>query len=281
MNYRHAYHAGNFADVLKHTALVACLLHLRKKETPFAVIDSHGGRGLYDIGGEEARKTGEAADGISRLLPLDALPGVLDPYRELVRGFGANFYPGSPLIAARLLRAKDRLIVIEKHPEEFAALSCALAGENRARIISGDFYRDLSGLLPPKERRGLILIDPPYEAEDEFAQATRMLIDAYRRFATGIFVFWYPAKARAKVAASAGELLNSGVSSLLKVEFDTGAPEASKAQERSLKLAAAGVLVINPPFGFSQDMQTMLAFLEQKLAQGPRARGALEIIAER
>jgi 23S rRNA (adenine2030-N6)-methyltransferase len=128
MNYRHAYHAGNFADVLKHAALVSVLLHLRKKDAPFAVIDTHGGRGLYDLGGAEAQKTAEAANGILRLLPRDSLPGVLACYCDLVRGFGEGVYPGSPLIAARLLRTKDRLVGIEKHPEEYASLAAALAG---------------------------------------------------------------------------------------------------------------------------------------------------------
>src|ERR1700730_13749860 len=194
MNYRHAYHAGNFADVLKHAALVSVILHLRKKDSPFAVIDTHGGRGLYDLGGAEARKTAEAADGILRLLQRGSLPGVLAPYCDLVRGFGEGVYPGSPLIAAKLLRPKDRLVAIEKHPEEHASLASALAGDQRARIVLGDFHRELPRLLPPPERRGLLLIDPPYESEGEFSDATRTAVAAYQRFANGIILFWYPAK---------------------------------------------------------------------------------------
>jgi len=281
MNYRHAYHAGNFADVLKHAALVAVLLHLRKKETPFAVIDTHGGRGLYDIAGPEAIKTGEAADGIGRLMPLDAVPGVLSPYRDLVRGFGDGFYPGSPLIAARLLRAKDRLIAIEKHPEEYAALAAALAGVPGTRAVKGDGYRELARLLPPPERRGLVLIDPPYEAVDEFAQATRAAVAAHRRFATGIILLWYPAKERPAIEASAGELLNAGVSSLLKVELDVDAPQSAVAGGRGPPLSAAGLLVVNPPFGFAGEMKTILAFLARTLPQGPDARGIVHGFAER
>src|SRR6266566_253411 len=178
MNYRHAYHAGNFADVLKHAALVSVLLHLRKKDTPFAVIDTHGGRGLYDLSGAEAQKTAESANGILRLLQQDAPPGVLAPYCDLVRSFGIRVYPGSPLIASRLLRAKDRLVAIEKHPEEHASLAAALAGVKGARAILGDFERELARLLPPPERRGVLLIDPPYEGEEEFADATRVAVDA-------------------------------------------------------------------------------------------------------
>src|SRR5579871_1935961 len=208
MNYRHAYHAGNFADVLKHASLVAVLLHLRKKDTPFAVIDCHGGRGVYDLSGQEANKTGEAAAGIGRLLPLDSIPTALQPYLDLVRSLGPGVYPGSPLIAEKLLRPKDRLVVVEKHPDEYAALAGVLGKERRARLIQGDYAKELLKLLPPPERRGAVLIDPPYETPDEFAEATRLLIAAYRRFANGIFLLWYPAKEAPSVDASVGELLN-------------------------------------------------------------------------
>ncbi|HEY4264191.1 MAG TPA: 23S rRNA (adenine(2030)-N(6))-methyltransferase RlmJ [Micropepsaceae bacterium] len=272
MNYRHAFHAGNFADCLKHAALVAVLLHLRKKQTPFAVIDTHGGRGLYDIAGEEAKKTGEAEAGIKRLLRAPSVPGVLDLYRECVRGFGEGAYPGSPLIASKFLRPQDRLIAIEKHPEEQAALSAALAHEKRVRVVQGDYVRELPRFLPPPERRGVVLIDPPYEAEDEFARATRTLLAAHARFATGIFLFWYPAKERALVGASAGELLNAGIASLLRVELDVGAPEEKREETRE-RLSAAGLLIVNPPFGFAGEMQRIMPFLERHLAQGTGARG--------
>jgi 23S rRNA (adenine2030-N6)-methyltransferase len=280
MNYRHAYHAGNFADVLKHAALVSVILYLRRKDTPFAVIDAHGGRGLYDLGGAEAKKTAEAADGILPLLRRDALPGVLAPYCDLVRSFGEGVYPGSPLIAARLMRMTDRLVAIEKHPEEQASLAAALAGDQRARIILGDFHRELPRLLPPPERRGLVLIDPPYEVEDEFSDATRTAIAAHRRFANAIVLFWYPAKTRAKIAASAGEFLNAGVRSLLKVEFDTGASQLTIVEGRAPPLAAAGLLVANPPFGFADEMRAIMPFLTQVIGRGPDAQGVVEIIAE-
>src|SRR5688572_1587756 len=182
MNYRHAYHAGNFADVLKHAALVAVLSHLRKKQAPFAVIDAHAGRGIYDLSSVEAKKTGEAEGGVLRLLGESGLPQPLPLYCEIVRSFGEGRYPGSPLIAAKLLRAKDRLVAIEKHPDEFAALEGALSGVKRARAVEGDFRRELKRLLPPLERRGVVLVDPPYEADDEFILATREIIACWRRF---------------------------------------------------------------------------------------------------
>jgi 23S rRNA (adenine2030-N6)-methyltransferase len=212
---------------------------------------------------------------------MDALPGVLAPYCDAVRGFGTRVYPGSPLIAARLLRAKDRLVAIEKHPDEHAALAAALAGERGGRAILGDFHRELPRLLPPPERRGVLLIDPPYEAEDEFSAATRVAVDALGRFANGIVLFWYPAKARAKVAASAGELLNAGSRSLLRIEFDTGASPSAVAEGRAPPLTAAGLLVVNPPFGFAHDMLIIMPVLAKAMGRGPEARGTVEIIAER
>ena len=170
MNYRHAYHAGNFADVMKHTALVAVLLHLRKKQAPFAVIDTHAGRGLYDLSGTEAGKTGEARQGIASLGDAPAGNEVLQTYLDTARSFGSGTYPGSPLIAAHLLRPQDRLVAIEKHPEECEALTTALKPFHKTRAVCADGYERLAVLLPPPERRGAILIDPPFEAPDEFAQ---------------------------------------------------------------------------------------------------------------
>ncbi len=279
MNYRHAYHAGNFADVLKHAALLAVLLHLRKKVAPFAVIDTHGGRGLYDLGGVEAAKTAEAEGGVLKLMALDAVPGVLEAYRDVVRGFGEGAYPGSPLVAARLLRAKDRLVAIEKHPEEFEALAAALKPIKGTRAISGDGYKQLKRLLPPPERRAVVLIDPPFEEEDEFQQASQALIGGHRRFATGITLFWYPAKKAAAVAAAAGELLNAGITSLLKVELDIGVAPGPAIEGRGPPLSAAGLLVVNPPFGFAEEMQGMLPFLARNLAQGSDAGFTVQWLA--
>src|SRR5258708_5977154 len=198
MNYRHAFHAGNFADVVKHIALVAILLHLRRKDAAFAVIDTHAGRGLYDLSAEAAERTGEAQKGIGRILAMPqagaAYPAVLARYIETVKAAGDGFYPGSPLIAAHLLRPQDRLVAIEKHPEEAAALAKALPPLANLRSECADGYARLNALLPPPERRGLVLIDPPFEAPDEFQQAARTLGEALPRFANGIYLLWYPPK---------------------------------------------------------------------------------------
>ena len=273
MNYRHAYHAGNFADVLKHASLTSVLLHLRKKPAPFAVIDSHAGRGLYDLGGEEARKTGEAESGIRKLVGRENLPAVLRPYVELATSFGENLYPGSPLLIAKLLRVTDRLVAVEKHAEEHATLSRALAGDKRVRVIGGDGYREVLKLLPPRERRGLVLIDPPYEAADEFQRAVQTLVGGYHRFATGIYLLWYPAKERPQVIAAAGELVTGGIKQLLKVELDIGSEDATE------RLSATGLLVINAPFGFAAEMRTVARCLVEVLGRGMSASASVEALA--
>jgi 23S rRNA (adenine2030-N6)-methyltransferase len=250
MNYRHAYHAGNFADVAKHLAEVAILTHLTKKDAPFAVIDSHAGRGLYDLASEQARKTGEAQAGIEKLRGLSGSP-LLERYLGLVANSGADRYPGSPLIAARMLRPQDRLAAIEKHPEEAAMLTQALMPWRKARVEEGDGYARLLALLPPPERRGLVLIDPPFEVPDEFETAARTIRDAVRKFSNGIYLIWYPIKSDAAGNAFVGEVLATGAKKALKIEIAITVPDG--------KLGRAGLLVLNPPFTFDTEMQAALA----------------------
>jgi len=267
MNYRHGYHAGNFADVVKHIALITILLHLKKKDTPFAVIDTHAGRGAYDLSGEQAKKTGEAETGIGRLRGLaQPLPEALAAYLEIAGQGGP--YPGSPLIAARLLRPADRLVAIEKHPEEVALLQQALAPWRKASVEEADGYLRLPKLLPPPERRGLILIDPPFEAVNEFAALAAAVQAAQRRFTTGIYLVWYPIKSPGEAAAFVGEVLAGGMTSALTIEIAIDAPEG--------RLARAGLLVLNPPYGFAEEMTAILSCLEPALA----ARTSLEIRAD-
>jgi 23S rRNA (adenine2030-N6)-methyltransferase len=272
MNYRHAYHAGNFADVVKHVALTVILLHLRRKDTPFAVIDSHAGRGLYDLLDEAAAKTGEARDGIERLRGLaPPLPGALDTYLKIVGESGADHYPGSPLIAAKLLRPQDRLVAIEKHPEEAAVLAATLKPFRKAFAKTADGYARLVKLLPPPERRGLVLIDPPFEAADEFKTLAQTVRDAYRRFGSGIYLIWYPVKSQAAADVFCGEVLATGVDKLLRIEIAV-APDTDR-------LTRSGILVLNPPYGFDDAMGEILALLAPKLGQGGVAQTRLEWLA--
>lgn len=271
MNYRHAYHAGNFADVLKHTALVAVLLHLRKKEAPFAVIDTHAGRGLYDLSGREAQKTGEAGQGIAKLAAAAAVEP-LATYLHVAKSFGANRYPGSPLIAARLIRRKDRLVAIEKHPEEAEALAEALKPFNRARVIAADGYTRLPKLLPPPERRGLILIDPPFEAENEFEQIARAFGEAIKRFATGIYLIWFPIKTKSDAEALSGEILARGATKLIRIQLAVSAKEEGR-------LAETGLLTVNPPFGFDAAMRETLAAIATPLGGASPAKWSVDWLA--
>lgn len=273
MNYRHAYHAGNFADVVKHLALVGILLHLRKKDAAFAVIDSHAGRGLYDLAGEAAARTGEAERGIGRLLTPavtgSALPEALHRYLAIVQGSSARFYPGSPLIATMLLRPQDRLVAIESQADEAAALKSVLATfRNKAlRSECADGYGRLSALLPPPERRGLVLIDPPFESADEFHVEARALGEALKRFATGIYLLWFPIKSAGEANAFCGEVLATGVKKALRIDIDVG-PAKDNDKER---LSAAGLIVVNPPFGFAQDVRECLARVAPLLSDTARA----------
>jgi len=264
VNYRHAFHAGNFADVVKHVALVAVLLHLRKKEKPFRVIDTHAGAGLYDLAGEAAQRTGEAAGGIARLGDLagDGLPPALAAFLDIVRKTDAAHYPGSPLIVARLLRENDRLVAIERLEEEEAKLASVLAPFRNAKAVCADGYARLASLLPPPERRGLVLIDPPFEAEDEFQRVATALAAARRRFATGIYLLWYPIKSQAASEALSGEALAGGSEDVLRITIAVGRAATVDGKDR---LTAAGLLIVNPPYGMAEEMHAAADILAPRL----------------
>lgn len=270
MNYRHSFHAGNFADVLKHVALTAILLHLKRKPARFAVIDTHAGAGLYNLKEGDAARTKEAEAGIGRLGGVTNGPPALLEYLRTVRGLGDALYPGSPLLAARLKRPEDRLVAIEKHPEEERALARALRPFPKARAVAADGYAELASLLPPPERRGLVLIDPPYERETEFSDVAAALTRAFRRFSTGIYLIWFPVKSGSYAEALSGELIASGVTRLLRIDLNT-APGASAGDD---SLRACGLLVINPPFGFSEEMRAALDVVAPLLGGDPGAPAA-------
>ncbi len=263
MNYRHAFHAGNFADVVKHVALVAVILHLKRKEKPFCVIDTHAGRGLYDLESAEALRTEEAAEGVGRLSDLSRetnLPEALRCYIESVEAEGTSRYPGSARIAARQLRTGDRLVAIEMHPQDASALGEALRIFPAAQVIEGDGYVRLPQLLPPRERRGVVLIDPPYEAENEFARAVDALAAAHQRFPTGCYLLWYPIKSRGAAEALCGEVATRGLSRAVRLEVDTDGPAENR-------LSAAGLVVVNPPYGFETEMAQAAAVLAPRLGR--------------
>ena len=249
MNYRHAFHAGNFADVFKHAMLVRILLYLQRKDQPLRVIDIHGGIGRYDLASDEAARTGEWRDGIGRILAADmpeAVAALLQPWLEIVGppdtlGMPAS-YPGSPALALALLRPQDRLAVSELHPEDFQKLRRALGRDDRLRLAQMDGYAALNAWTPPKERRGLVLIDPPFESRSEFASLLKALDKAYRKWPTGCYAIWYPVKSIGAVDDFYASLEDLGISRLLRLELAVDRVESDG------PLAANGLCVINPPF---------------------------------
>ena len=272
MNYRHAYHAGNFADVLKHAVLALVLEHLKRKDAAFRVLDVHAGTGLYDLAGEEAGKTGEWREGIGRLLgpeagPLDAraacrLAPYLDAIGRLNGGEALRLYPGSPCLALTLMRPQDRLLAVELHPEDAAALARTLGGDARAKTLTLDAYQALKAFLPPKERRGLVLIDPPFEVRDEFARIGEGLREALRRWTTGIFLVWYPIKDLKPATDFAHRVAALQPPKTLRAELLVRAP-ADPA-----RLNGCGLLIVNPPYTLEEDLRVLGPVLADRLAQG-------------
>jgi 23S rRNA (adenine2030-N6)-methyltransferase len=271
MNYRHAYHAGNFADVLKHAVLALVIEHLKLKPSPFRVIDTHAGAGVYDLAGGEAAKTGEWRDGIGRLAGPGAehLPGevavILEPYLQAIAACNPRgeirSYPGSPRLALALMRPGDRLLANELQPDDAQDLACALAGDARASVLRLDGWLALKSQLPPKERRGAILIDPPFEETDELDRILRGLRDAHRRFATGTYLIWYPIKSRKPVAAFHRALKDAAYSKVLAGEL------LVRSMRNSDTLNGCGLIVINPPHTLHGKLETLLPFLAERLAR--------------
>jgi 23S rRNA (adenine2030-N6)-methyltransferase len=281
MNYRHAFHAGNFADVLKHATLALILERLTMKDAPFVYVDTHAGGARYDLAGDEAIRTGEARDGIGRILAEAHPPPALKPYLDIVRSLNAPGgpvlrYPGSPWIARKLTRPQDRLLLCELHPEDVIELRRATAGDRRIEVRRADGWIALKSDLPPAERRGVVLIDPPFEAKDEYARLARGLRHAYRRFATGVLVAWYPIKAREPVDAFHAEVVAAGLKRVTVAELLVRAPAAP--DDEAPRLAGCGLLIVNPPWTLTGTLAGLLPTLARLLAQGAGATSRLETL---
>jgi 23S rRNA (adenine2030-N6)-methyltransferase len=267
MNYRHSFHAGNFGDVLKHAVLAALVERFKRKDAPFSVTDSHAGAGLYDLAGGDATRTGEYQHGIARLLARSDAPAALAPYLDTVRALnrGAlNTYPGSPEIVRRLLRPDDRLIAVETVEDVAADLRRVTGRDERVAVHRRDGYEALKALLPPTPRRGFVLIDPPYEAADEWQRLDAMLGEIARRWPTGTILVWYPIKDR------------KGPDGLLKKaramgHSDTVAAELMVQEADDRAMNGAGLLAINAPWRMEDDLKVILPYLSSVLARG---RGA-------
>jgi 23S rRNA (adenine2030-N6)-methyltransferase len=294
MNYRHAFHAGNFADVVKHIIIVRILTHLREKATPFRVIDTHAGEGLYDLSGDEASRTGEWRDGIGRLaaatLPADAA-ALIAPYLAAVRacndGDDLRHYPGSPVLARHLLRPQDRLIACELEPRVAAALARRLRGppETRgtpearetpqAKVMAIDGWIALNAYVPPKERRGLVIVDPPFEDPDDFARLADGVTAAYRKWPTGIYLMWYPVKDREGPDRFIRKLARAPIEKCLRVEFAVAAPRPDGG------LGACGMVIVNPPWKLAAEIRTFAPALTSILGRDSGRGWVLEDISDR
>ena len=267
MNYRHAYHAGNFADVFKHAILMLLIEHLREKDKPFTVIDTHAGIGMYDLASAAAQKTLEYRDGIVRLVEAPAPSPAFSRFRDLVAGIvgletgqEVRRYPGSPRIARTLLRAGDRLQLVELHPEDVQTLRAGFARDRQTLIHHMDAYTALKALLPPTPRRGLVLIDPPFEKSDEFDRLVDGVHEAHRRWATGIVAIWYPLKAAAPVARFHHKLAATGIRRILNAELTLGPLDDAS-------LMGCGMTIINPPWRLDAELAPMLNELASLLAR--------------
>ncbi len=266
MNYRHAFHAGNHADVLKHAVLLFCLDSLKRKETPFAVLDTHAGRGLYDLAGDEAQRSPEWQDGVSRLWSWPEPPPLVARYLDAVRSFNQDgalrTYPGSPALVTTQLRADDVLMACELHPEEHAALRRSLPRQANVQVHARDGWEALSALLPPPQRRGLVLIDPPYEAPDELNISARAIGGALKRFGHGTYLWWRPLKDERLLTAADDEVRAQGAKEILRADLWTASPT------REGRLVGSSVALINPPFGLNAALQEALPFLAEALTKG-------------
>lgn len=273
MNYRHAYHAGNFADVVKHVVLTRLIEYLKRKDKAFRVVDTHAGIGLYDLSSTEAQKTGEWRDGIGRLAGIDAgaeVAALLAPYLDAVCACnpkaGLKFYPGSPLIARHLLRKQDRLTAIELHPQDAVRLKSRFEGDFQTRVIELDGWLALGAHLPPKEKRGLVLTDPPFEQDGEFGRLADGAIKAYGRWPGGVYALWYPIKDRRSTAEFRERLATSGMARVLDIVFEV------RSDSNGERLDGTGLVVVNPPFTLEAELRLLLPVLAEVMAE-PRAAG--------
>ncbi|MGE0007098.1 MAG: 23S rRNA (adenine(2030)-N(6))-methyltransferase RlmJ [Parvibaculaceae bacterium] len=288
MNYRHAYHAGNHADVFKHIVMMRAFALLKKKDRPFLFLDAHAGIGLYALWGDEALKTLEWQDGVGRFydpsgrpVPLAAECEILlAPWREAIAAVNSagqplSHYPGSPGFAGASLRPGDRILLNELHPDDSHRLAGFAARDPRMKVSEGDAAVAVKAHLPPPERRGFILIDPPYERDDEAPRAVRMLRDGYRRFATGAFALWYPVTGDGladRIVAEAGAL---NLARMAKAELRVRAPAAEGG------LAGSGLVLVNPPWPLTDELGLIGPALCERLRQDDGASWSLEWLTRR
>jgi 23S rRNA (adenine2030-N6)-methyltransferase len=276
LSYRHLFHAGNFADVFKHALLARLLIALARKDKPYCYLDTHAGIARYDLAHEWAYKTREYENGIGRLWQRTDVPEALAPYLDLVRAENPRgrlrFYPGSPLIALGLRRARDRVVLIELNRADCAALEAAVGRERHLAVHCMDGYRALEAFLPPPERRGLVLIDPGFDRAGEFARLVKALKAAHARWPTGIYAVWYPHMAPAAMRDFFHDVTRSGIPKVLRLGLRVAPVE-------SPVMAACGMLVVNPPWRFDAEARPLLDWLRRALAHDGAGEATIDWLA--
>ncbi|BES86911.1 ribosomal RNA large subunit methyltransferase J [Pectobacterium araliae] len=263
LSYRHSFHAGNHADVLKHTVQSLIITALKEKEKPFLYLDTHAGAGRYQLSGEHAERTGEYLDGIAKIWQRDDIPAELEPYMQAVHTYNHNerlrYYPGSPLIARQLLREQDKLHLTELHPSDFPLLRNEFQKDARTKVLRDDGYQQLKSQLPPLSRRGFILIDPPYELKTDYQAVVKGIQEGHKRFGTGVFALWYPVVLRQHIKRMLKELEATGIRNILQIELAV-LPDSDR-----YGMTASGMIVINPPWKLAAQMKSVLPWLHSVL----------------
>lgn len=263
LSYRHSYHAGNHADVLKHVVLTLCIEALKEKDKPFLYLDTHSGAGRYLLQSEHAEKTGEYLSGINLIWQQPNTPDLLNTYISILKRYNPyqtlKYYPGSPLIAKQLLREQDKLNLTELHPTDYPLLRQEFNKDKRAKVLREDGFIQLKSKLPPVTRRGIILIDPSYEIKNDYYKIPSALFEAYKRFATGIYLIWYPVVSRTTTQRMIDDIIKLGIKRISQFEL------ALKPDNNQKGMTASGMIVINPPWKLHEQMQTIMPWLKQIL----------------
>ena len=279
LSYRHAFHAGNFADVLKHSVLTLVLEYMTRKEKGFYYIDSHSGAGMYQLADEYAQKTGEYKDGIAKLIGNNDLPEALQPFIDLVKDLNREsdelaLYPGSPGIARQFTRRQDSAHLFELHPTDIEHLKEYSQRWNKSHVKQSDGYQGVLGLVPPPNRRGVVLIDPPYELKEDYLKAVRTIVNAYKKFATGTYILWYPVVKRQLVEQMQNAFTKSEVRNLLQVEY------CQHADTDEYGMTGTGLFIVNPPWQLSSQLDEILPYLKSNLGNSESQYSVKQLIAE-
>lgn len=282
MNYRHAYHVGNIGDVLKHTVLARLIVYFQRKDKPFRVLDTHAGIGLYDLSSSETQKTGEWRLGIDKVLKAVApepVAALLAPWLDVVRALNPDgelgLYPGSPVLARQLLRKTDRLSLTELHPQDFETLSNRFAGDHQVKTIHLDGWLAMGSFLPPKEKRGLVLVDPAFEVTDEFERMTDAVTTAHRKWPGGTYALWYPLKDARAIRRMHETFAETGLRDVLTLQLTAGRSGPDT------RMLGSGMTLINPPFTLADEMRLILPWLADVVHQGPGSGwDVTQVIAE-